>query len=93
MAIKRAVFTEADAKAQWCPYVRLGAPVGSEAAGSVSNRWPGEHPSQNINYCCIGSACMAWRWHHTHVTNPDNPKGDLIESGDTYGSCGLAGAP
>jgi hypothetical protein len=42
---------------------------------------------------CAGPGCMAWRWHTTHVNEPRGLGGTLIESGDTYGYCGLAGAP
>ena len=41
---------------------------------------------------CLGSGCMAWRWVFTHINDPNNPSGDLIESSDTHGYCGLAGA-
>ncbi len=43
-------------------------------------------------YQCTGSRCMAWRWVRTNVNNPDS-QGDLIESTDTHGFCGLAGTP
>lgn len=82
MSIKHAVFTEDEAKNSWCPFARGDSVARERVAGD------GKYHNR-----CIGSACMAWRWHATHINNPDDPTGDLIPSGDTYGYCGLAGAP
>lgn len=40
---------------------------------------------------CIASSCMAWRWDGSNITNPTQPKSDLVWSNRTYGHCGLAG--
>ena len=55
---------------------------------------------------CVGSLCMAWRWHRVknEADVPHNPMlahppahpADFIEAwknSDTHGYCGLAGAP
>lgn len=59
----------------------------------LSQALPGNGFGYGINHC-IGSACMAWRWHwsinevdgtHQHVTDaPD---------GKPFGYCGKAGKP
>lgn len=51
--------TEEQAKSKWCPFVRLSAPVDSEAAGTAGNRYGDDIGG---NFRCIASACMAWRW-------------------------------
>ena len=76
-----AVFIEGDAKSKWCPFARMSE------AGSTYNRCG---PAADLE--CIGSHCMAWRWHTTHIKDPAG-SGNLVESADTYGYCGLAGAP
>ncbi len=78
-------------EAKWCPFVRVTA---DEVDGTI-NRWSLDNDNRSNPFgdhnACIGSACMAWRWYRTHINNPDNPKGDLIESTHTHGFCGLAG--
>jgi hypothetical protein len=81
---KNAVFTVEGALSQWCPRAQVA--VGP--AGDVYSNMPNSNATT-----CAGPACMAWRWHTTHISNPQAPKGDLIESADTYGFCGLAGSP
>jgi hypothetical protein len=39
---------------------------------------------------CIASACMAWRWVGTHISDGQD---GLTPSNDTHGYCGLAGDP
>ncbi len=71
---------EVEARKKWCPFAR-GNSIARErvsATGEYDNR-------------CIGSACMAWRWEMTHIEDKHNPGGDLVESHDTHGFCGLAG--
>lgn len=86
---KFAVFTEADAKTKWCPYSRPTFPSVENCGYQPGNRNDdGSIPHQAG---CLGSACMAWRWHATHIN--DKPGDDLYLSPDTYGYCGMAGAP
>lgn len=80
-------YSEADARTKWCPFSRID--------NTASNR-PNSGPNADTGAGwppCVASACMAWRWVETHIHDPDNPKGDLIVSGDTHGYCGLAGDP
>lgn len=72
--------TEEEAKTKWCPFA--GQP----------RRELNEDTDKPLEDC-IGSQCMAWRWH-------DGPEDDV--DGDTRidgklakatGFCGLAGAP
>lgn len=81
-----------DAKTKWCPFARvLGSgplPVGHASAFGSVNR-----ADKPLSTSCIADGCMAWRWVETHIANPEDPKADLIASGDTHGLCGLAGQP
>lgn len=36
---------------------------------------------------CQGAQCMAWQWERVHVTPLSG--GDMIESNDTHGFCGM----
>lgn len=47
--------TEAEAKTKWCPHVRVWN--GHDATASNRPFESGYQPQ-----CCIGSACMQWRW-------------------------------
>lgn len=74
--------TEEEAKTKWCPMAKGGRAVSAdefavliEAAHKVRNA-AGNH--------CIGSACMAWRWH-----DPNNLLHDARKQEGGY--CGLAG--
>ena len=71
-----------DAKLMWCPFVRIG-----DDTLAATNR-----PS-SAGYQCVAGGCMAWRWVETHVEDPDGKFGELIQSGNTHGYCGLAGDP
>lgn len=88
-------------------YVRGDAPdleKPIDLVGHAANRILTDDPTltasiqQAIDGCgatkCIGPACMAWRWHETHINGRD-PDGapTLVKSGETYGYCGLAGSP
>lgn len=68
--------TEEEAKTKTCH--KTLAPVAS-ADGSA----PWHSPAN-----CIGSGCMAWRWHNPRISN-----GELLWEKDTQGYCGLAGKP
>ena len=47
----------------------------------------------DMSITCAVDDCMAWRWVMTHIKNPENPDGDLIQSHTTHGFCGMAGIP
>lgn len=96
--------TEEEAKTKWCPFARVvDRQVELTAA---ANRWYGNAFSSNS--CCIGSACMAWRW-DGWVNIMDDGSLELNEqSGQLHlmpfrtlckngcvrvGRCGLAGKP
>lgn len=72
--------TEDEASEKWCPFVRVGMPVG----GSMNRDVQGYHEavSNKKHFNCIGSDCMAWRW-----------KEDTTRSVTRKGYCGLAGNP
>ena len=67
--------TEDQAKTKWCPFYRA-TEKGMDNRLSVRNG-AGEA-------CCIGAACMAWRWDRS-LTDTDSDKSF------TSGYCGLAG--
>jgi hypothetical protein len=50
--------TEEEAKAKWCPFVRLTA---SQGEWHTNREGPASHLSEPGHALCIGSACMAWR--------------------------------
>ena len=71
--------TEEDAKQRWCPAARIAVAVRpSDDLDYASNR-PTHDP-----YNCIGSACMAWRWHPATGAPDPGPQ-------HKTGYCGLAG--
>jgi hypothetical protein len=78
--------TEAEAKTKWCPFARVGGPMQSSAEGTSYNRWQGSDGTteamlgENHITLCIGSACMAWRWH-----------ADAEDHVAARGHCGLVG--
>ena len=73
--------TEDEAKIRWCPFANVSDRPDGPIAGA--NRWPGNSFANHS--CCIGSACMAWRWETTEH--------DGIPRETIYGYCGLAGKP
>jgi hypothetical protein len=81
--------TEDEAKTKWCPFARVISRNGSDE--TAANRWPDdpESPAGTTN-CCIGSACMAFRWLPDVVARPNLT--ERAHSG-RMGFCGLAGAP
>lgn len=95
--------TDDEAKTKWCPFVRLGGNLGSDAAGSTWNRWPGDKDPYDGSYC-IGSACMAWRytnksamhdrnrWIDTAEKTADEAYAQYLKDFPLEGRCGLAGA-
>jgi hypothetical protein len=76
-----AYYLDADAPNQWCPFVRIpwdGGPVNRPGIGQTSGGLTLIDPA--MQFRCIGSQCMAWRW--------------LLDSSQAptqYGYCGLAG--
>jgi hypothetical protein len=46
---------EADAKTRWCPFARVPVAVASANRDLSGKRQTGTN--------CIGTECMAWRWH------------------------------
>lgn len=80
--------TEDEAKTKWCPHaIASHTDPRQKLAG---NDWL---------HACIGSACMAWRWHTSGAADPDLPRQfpDAaqrdIDKRDDAGFCGLAGKP
>lgn len=87
--------TEDEAKTKWCPHVRVGGPMQSEAEGTAANRWPADDPVRSDSpYRCIASACMAWRAEEAEqafLQHTDREGGVHVTI--KHGYCGLAGAP
>ncbi len=91
--------TEEEAKTKWCPFVRMIA--GKIADDGKSEHRDGTTPfnrivdGENGRYayprvagCCIGSACMAWRY---SVEGLDKTTEEMRKGYPGY--CGLAGKP
>lgn len=70
--------TEEEAKARWCPFVRVGMYGLNSSTGQ--NRGIAMATPGTIN--CIASACMAWRQEIITMPAPS-----------INGFCGLAGKP
>jgi hypothetical protein len=74
--------TEDEAKTKWCPHVRHTAlPMSNGDAAVYDNR--SCEVAFHVAGCCIGSACMAWRF--------NIGMGSSLPMGT--GFCGLAGRP
>jgi hypothetical protein len=76
-----AYYLDANANQQWCPFVRIpwdGGPVNRPGIGQASGGLTLIDPA--MQFRCIGSQCMAWRWIL-----------DSSQAPTTYGYCGLAG--
>ena len=71
--------TENEAKTKWCPFKR--------EKGSSLYPWESIPEHYGTDGCCIGSACMMWRWHEQY--DPNTNKMLPI----TEGYCGLGGTP
>ena len=58
--------TEAEAKTKWCPFARTIISDGADDCGP-HNRFgigePDDSGWDSVEFRCIASACMAWRWH------------------------------
>ena len=82
---------EDEAKTKWCPMVR----VAIDGTFLINNRNQ-VNAEDKGRATCIGSECMAWRWHLQ--TKPMeygmlNVSGGPDEYSETEGYCGLAGNP
>ena len=76
-----AYYLDADASKQWCPFVRIpwdGGPVNRPGIGMATGGLTLIDPA--MQFRCIGSQCMAWRWIL-----------DASQAPTVYGYCGLAG--
>lgn len=68
--------TEDEAKAKWCPFGRI-AHVNGATANSRA------HNDPDLAQDCIGSACMAWRWHDNDLQRcriPDGPDACSVDA-------------
>lgn len=72
--------TEQEAKAKWCPFVRLPSLAGGNRGATSDHEVAGAQ--------CVGSGCMAWRW--LEAPGPQPP--DAPERSNE-GWCGLGGKP
>jgi hypothetical protein len=53
------IATEIEAKTKWCPFVRIVQ--WGRGGFFIDNR--GIQPTAASDMRCIGSQCMAWKWH------------------------------
>ena len=77
--------TEDEAKTKWCPFTRAMAASVSTSPNRLLDGAP------HRGSMCIGSACMAWRWHQPTYSGRygETPTGEA----PTEGHCGLASRP
>lgn len=55
------MMTESEARTKWCPLARRHA---FEGVASSAGNCPEIAPERRNDYApCVGSDCMAWRWH------------------------------
>ena len=84
--------TPAEARALWCPMVRVG--VTRDAGGPAGINDPEVEFSRN----CIAERCAMWRWEHTTASVPvvvEGAGGQRTRTFErrtvrTHGYCGLA---
>lgn len=90
--------TEDEAKTKWCPAARI-TPA-TESHHAFDNRGDAiDH--MRVAGLCIGSECMAWRWHRggSSAVYPDGRMAGFDEYGfaafnaQPIGHCGLVGQP
>lgn len=88
--------TEEEAKTKWCPEVRTGLTAGMAVNRHIADA-PGAKDGVYDETRCIGSACMAWRWHAWTAYVPSaEPEAHFVAEARvsfTHGFCGKAGAP
>lgn len=82
--------TEDEAKTKWCPHAVASHTNPREL--TKYDRDGNDIPEPRFRHNCIGSACMAWRWHPNWGNSPENPDA-CIELPPIEGFCGLAGRP
>jgi hypothetical protein len=76
------MWTEDEAKAKWCPMVRLSA---DHVGGGINRDTKGNTSRAN----CIASGCMSWRWH----VEPRGLAAALQPTKFERGYCGEFGEP
>jgi len=86
--------TEDEAKTKWCPFIQISI----EGLGSriTNNRGKVIKEDGKNNLRCIGSQCMAWRWHtrsSEHYRYDNEGEKIFAWTTDDHGYCGLAGKP
>ncbi|MCI0366686.1 MAG: hypothetical protein L0219_22715 [Phycisphaerales bacterium] len=82
------MYTEDEAKAKWCPFVRVSVVSDPVALTYAHNRDDAQMMSSGFN--CIASQCMAWR-EHAVMRQVKDAHGTI--TGISTGFCGLAGKP
>ncbi len=58
------ILIEQEARQKWCPFAMTAGSYGDELAGigiTTFNRSASGRTDRNC--MCLGSDCMAWRWH------------------------------
>ena len=75
--------TEDEARKRWCPFARSRSVEFTTERVRALVWWTAN--AKNPEPVCIGSDCMAWRWHH------DTHGSTRIRNRHSY--CGLAGEP
>ena len=91
--------TDGEAKTKWCPFVRV-----ESDGGAAINRYHVPNFPDAPSVCCIGSACMAWRftnktalhnrnqWKSTTDKSGDDAHHEYVKDFPLEGRCGLVGA-
>jgi hypothetical protein len=90
------MLTEDEAKAKWCPFVRIdayprGLGVGAAPAVNRAHEMNGDFTTVEPKCRCIGSACMAWRREPPVIVPADSVTPEMLAR-EPRGYCGLAGA-
>lgn len=86
--------TEDEAKMKWCPQYREMLSTGDPSSVTGTNNRPLDGRGNfREETRCIGSACMAWRWHLDELGNPREWVTEVPGKTVFLGYCGLAGKP
>jgi len=99
--------TEDEAKTKWCPHYQVTSTDDDDNRSTRFDPATKTYSATLKDACCLGSACMAWRWNDER--NPDwRPRHGMMSVGyeehpddrpsawrksTTDGFCGLAGRP